>query len=89
MGAAVHRVNVIGEGNDAFVIAFVILEGHLRDGIPVGGGNVDHLGMEHLIAPGFIHKFHEGGDAAFVAVHFLHLVIGIPPVGEGDLQPGV
>ena len=85
MGTAVHRVNIVGKGNNALIITFVILQSHLRNGVPVGGRDMNHLGMQHLISPGPVHKLHEGGDSPLITIYLFHFMFRITPVGEGDL----
>ena len=82
-------MDVVGKGDDVFIIAVVVLERGLNDGIPIGGGHMHHLIVENLISTGLVHELDEGRNSSFVAVLLRNRVLRIPGVGEGDLQPGV
>ena len=89
MGSAVHCVNIIRKGYDVFIIAVIILQRHLGNGIAVVDGNMNDLRMQHLIAAGLIHKINKRRNTAFVAVLLFHHIVGIAAVVETYAQAGV
>ena len=89
MCTAVHRMDIVGEGKDVFVIAVVILQRHLCDGIPVSRGDMNNIRMQHLMAAGLIHEIHKRRNAAFIPVFFTNFVFRVAQVVEPDHQPRV
>ena len=89
MRTAVHRVDVVGERDDVFVVAVVVLQRHLGDGIAVVGRDVDHIRMQHLIAARLVHEIHKRGNTALVAIFLFDDVVGIAAVVQPDAQPRV
>ena len=44
--AALGGVDVVGEGDDGLVVAVVVLEGHLRHGVLLLAGHIDHVRVD-------------------------------------------
>ena len=62
--AALGGVDVVGEGHNGLVVAVVVLEGHLRHGVLLLPGHVDHVRVDGIL--GAVDKGHELPDAAGV-----------------------
>ena len=89
MRAAVDGVDVVGKGDDGLVIAVVILERDLRNGVPLIGGHVHDRVVQRHIAARFVHEFHERGDAALIAIGLRYRLFGIAAVGQRNAQSRV
>ncbi len=68
MGAPLLRVDVVGEGEEVFGVAVVVLERDLQNHVRLFDGDVDRLVQRRL---GFVEMVDEGDDAALVQEHLL------------------
>jgi hypothetical protein len=88
MRAAVDGVDVVGEAEDGFGVAVVVLEGDVDLDAVAHGFHDDGLLMQHLLAA--VEMLDELGDAAGVfelgAAGFAGFGVGGALVGERDLE---
>ena len=88
MRAAVHRVDVVGEGEDGLGVGVVVLQADLHGDAVALGLHVDGLVVQHLLAA--VEVLDELGDATRVLeellLGFAGLGVGGALVGERDLQ---
>ena len=86
MHASLGGVHIIGKGEYNLVVAVVILEGHLRDGVPLLAGHIDDILVEgRLIAVDVGDKL---PDTALIA-HIVVLLLSRALVNGVDAQAGV
>ena len=84
--AALRRVDVVGEGDDDFVVAVVILQRDLAHGVAALAGHINSFRVQGgLVAIDEVHKL---ADAALIAHRLAHGLLAAL-VGDGDAQAGV
>ena len=83
MHAALRRADIIGKGNDVFVVTVVILQGDLRRGVPLGAGNVNHFLMKRCLI--LIEVGHILPDTALIA-HGVALLTTFALILDGNTQ---
>ena len=84
MKAAFAGVDVVGKGEDGFLVGVVVLQGHVNvDPVPLRL-EMNRLGVQG--DPGMVEPLHERGDAALVVERLFLL---LPFVPEGNGHPGV
>ena len=84
VGPAFMGVDVVGEGEDLFIVAVVVLHGYFRLHSPFLPFEVDRFGVDGGLV--LVEILHEGDDSAFVEE--LMDLLG-PFVGDLDPHPGV
>ena len=92
MGAAIHSVDVVGKGEDHFVVAVVILHSYFCDRISHFPFQIDHIRMQHFQMLDLVNVADEGFNASLIVKHYrLSIVAGIlfPLVGEDNPDTAV
>ena len=91
MGTAVGGVDVIGKGEEYFVVAVVVLHRDLdRDGVLlIFGGKIDDLGMDDLERTLFVDILHKASDTALILIIVFQYFFGIALVAQLDMHAGV
>ena len=83
---ALGGVDVVGKGENVFLIAVVILQGDLGVGIAPGAAHVNDAGVQRVL--GLIEEGDELADAALVA-HLVALLLPLAQVDGADAQARV
>ncbi len=84
--AALGGVDVVGEGDDIFVVAVVILQRDLGDGVSLGAGEIDHILVQRRLV--LVEEGDELADAALIA-QCVCLLLALALVLDGDGQAAV
>ena len=94
MGAAVHRVHIVGKADNGGIIAGVIQQRDFRKAVFSGGRYIYHIIMQPF-SPLFLQqKLTIAFDAAFIMQLVLpagsgQIVALRPQIGQRDSKPGV
>ena len=91
MRTAVGGMNVIGKGEEIFVVALIILHGDFHgDGIVlILGREIDHVGMNHLERALLMNELYEAADTALVAEIILDNVVAVALVAQLNMYAGI
>ena len=79
-------MDVVGEGDDDFVIAVVILQRNLAHGVAALTGHIDGFRVQRGLV--FVDEVDKFADAALVAHRLAHGLLAAL-IGDGDAQAGV
>ena len=87
MHTALRRAHVVGEGQQKFIVAVVVLHGNLGRGVALAAAHINNVLAQWRLVP--VAPNGKLPDAALIAHGLADLLFIVPVVGDGDGQTRV